>query len=137
MSGVPIKQLKAEHTESLWQFLSQLPGSMEAQILYGLLLAGVVGMMAHYLMRWLNGEISGSLVRYLFTDYPRRTLLAFAGIIGVALTAITSGVFETDSGEFVGWLNVLWVGLTNGYAADSVANKGARPSNGGAHDDTR
>ncbi len=126
MNGVPIKQLKADHTESLWQFLAQLPGSMEAQILYALLLAGIVGMGAHYLMRWLNGEITGSLARYLFLDYPRRTLLAFAGVVGIALTAITSGVFETESGEFVGWLNVLWIGLTNGYASDSVANKGGK-----------
>jgi len=35
--GEPIAQIKsAPDTESLWHFLAQLPGSMEAQIMYGL-----------------------------------------------------------------------------------------------------
>ena len=121
-----IQQLKGTQ-ETLWHFLAALPASMEAQVFYGLLLTGAVGMIAHYMMRWLTDEIQGSLAKYLFIDYPKRTALAYAGIIGVALTSIASGVFVNDQGAFVGWLNVCWFGLTNGYAADSVANKGAKP----------
>src|SRR5258708_5911573 len=132
MTGPTIQQIKQTTPETLWQLLAALPGSMEAQILYGLLIAGAVGMIGHYLIRWLNGDIAGSLVKYLFIDYPRRTLLAYSGVAGAALGAIASNVFETDTHEFVGWLNVLWIGLTNGYAADSLANKGksANGSNG-------
>lgn len=133
MNGPTIQQLKQQGGDSLWQFLSSLPSSMEAQILYGLMLAGIVGMSAHYFMKWLQGDITGDLFRYLFLDYPKRTALAYAGVVGAALAAISSNVFSNDQGQFVGWLNVLWIGLTNGYAADSIANKG-RGANGSSGD---
>lgn len=123
MADVSIKRLPAP-TESLWAFLAGLPASIEAQILYALLLSGSVGMMAHYFTRWAKGEIQGSLLTYLFDSYARRTAMAVTILVGMSITAITSGVFESDSGTFVGWLNVLWFGVTNGYASDSIANKG-------------
>lgn len=125
MTGVPIAEIKASQPMSLWEFLLQLPGSMEAQVLYALLLFGLIGMSGHYTMRWLQGDIRGSLINYMFNQYPRRTILAVSGILGTSLTGITAGAFVNEAGMFVGWLNVLWVGLTTGYAADSVANRGA------------
>lgn len=119
---VKIAQLPAP-SESLWHFLSALPSTAEAQILYALLLSGVVGMMSHYFTRWAKGEIAGSLFTYLFASSARHTALAFIVMMSSAVTAITSGVFSTESGAFVGWLNVMWFGITNGYAADSIANK--------------
>lgn len=123
-TGPRIQDIRATQN-SFWDFLAALPGSMEGQIFMAMLIMGAIGMMAHYAMRWLQGQITGGLFNYMFISYPKRTGLAYAGIIGAALTAIASNVFVTDSGEFVGWLNVIWFGLTNGYAADSVANKGA------------
>lgn len=123
-----IAQTRAAHlppaSDSLWKFLAALPNTMEAQVFYGLLLSGTIGMAAHYFTRWAKGEIQGSLFAYLFDSYARRTSLALTVIVGMAITAITSNVFVTESGEFVGWLNVLWFGITNGYASDSIANKG-------------
>lgn len=121
-TDVKIAQLPAP-SESLWHFLSALPATAEAQILYALLLSGVVGMMSHYFTRWAKGEIAGSLFAYLFASSVRHTALAFIVMMSSAITAITSGVFTTESGAFVGWLNVMWFGITNGYAADSIANK--------------
>ena len=118
-------------TESLWQFLSALPSTAEAQILYALLMSGVVGMMAHYFTRWAKGEIQGSLFTYLFGTCVRSTALAFSVIVGAAITAITSGVFITESGTFVGWLNVMWFGITNGFASDSIANRSTAQQNKG------
>lgn len=116
------KDIKNAH-ESLWDFLTALPSSMEAQILYALLLAGVVGMLASWLLKWARGQ-AGALQRYLFTEDVRYTVLAVAAYFGICLTAISSGIFVTDDGVFVGWANVLWFGLTNGFGADTVANKG-------------
>ena len=122
-TDVRISHLPAP-SESLWDFLAALPSTAEAQILYALLISGVVGMMAHYFTRWAKGEIQGSLFAYMFGTCVRSTALAFTVMFGSALTAITSGVFIGESGAFVGWLNVMWFGITNGYASDSIANKG-------------
>lgn len=116
--------IKAADQQTLWDFLAKLPTSMEAQILYGLLLSGGVGMMAHYAVRWARGEIVGSLANYLFTDYLKSTILAVMLLTSMATAAIISNVFVTETGAFVGWVNVLWFGITNGYASDSMANKG-------------
>lgn len=121
-SDVRISHLPAP-TESLWEFLSSLPATVEAQILYALLLSGVVGMMAHYFTRWAKSEIQGSLITYMFGTCVRSTALAFTVMVGSGITAITSGVFVSETGAFVGWLNVMWFGITNGYAADSIANR--------------
>lgn len=118
-----IRDIKNAH-ESLWQFLAALPSSMEAQIFYALLLAGVIGMFASWLLKWARGQ-AAPLYRYLFTDDVRFTVLAAAAYFGICLTAISSGIFVTDEGVFVGWANVLWFGLTNGFGADTVANKGS------------
>lgn len=127
---VQITQLPAPSI-SLWKFLAALPASMEAQIFYGLMLSGTIGMAAHYFTRWAKGEIGGSLITYLFDSYARRTALAASILIGMSVTAISSNVFVTESGTFVGWLNVIWFGLSNGFASDSIANKGEPAKTGG------
>jgi len=113
--------------ESLWTFLQRLPASFEAQIFYAISLFGLVGLMANYTVRWMKSEIAGSLFAYLFNDNIRGTLFSYATTIGVGIGAITAGVFETSSGEFVGWFNVMWVSLTNGYMWDAALNQGQRP----------
>lgn len=112
--------------ESFLTFLSRLPASFEAQIFYAVALFGLVGMMANYSVKWMRGEIAGSLISYLFLHNIRATLLSYATTIGVGIGAITAGVFETGSGEFVGWFNVMWVSLTNGYMWDAALNAGQR-----------
>lgn len=121
-----IVDLKASAPDSLWDFLSVLPASFEAQILYGLLLAGLIGMIGNYTLKWARSEIEGNLLSYLFTCHPRSTLLSFSGFIGVAVASITADIFTSGQGGFVGWGNVLWFGLTNGFAVDAIANKGKR-----------
>lgn len=108
--------------ESLWAFLMRLPSSFEAQIFYGVVLFGIVGLFANYATKWLRGEIAGSLIKYLFLDNVRGTLLSLSAAIGVGIGGITAGVFETASGEFVGWFNVMWIGLTNGFMWDAALN---------------
>jgi hypothetical protein len=121
-----IREIKAAN-ETLWQFLTALPASMEAQIFYGLMLAGLLGMVAHYFKSWVYKQIEGSLARYLFIDHPRRTLAALLVLVSAALGALASNVFMGDDGQFVGWLNVMWNGALAGFGADAVANKGSEP----------
>lgn len=113
--------------ESLWGFLERLPSSFEAQIFYAVVLFGVIGMFINYAQRWMKKEISGSLINYLFCENIRGTMLSISTTIGVGVGAITGGIFETGSGEFVGWFNVMWVSLMNGFMWDSALNKGQRP----------
>lgn len=127
MTGQTIAQIKAmEVQESLWHFLTQLPQSMEAQLLYGLVIAGIVGMIANYTVKWARGDIAGSLFAYLFLQNVRATLLSFFGFVSLAITSIAAGIFTGENGGFVGWANVLWFGLTNGFAVDAIANKGQK-----------
>ena len=110
---------------SLYDYLRSFPGSFEAQLFVGLLLAGIIGMMAHYALKWARGEIRGSLLCYLWTS-KRSTALSFFTYVGLAAGAIASGAFVTDLGAFVGWKMVFWMGITNGFTIDAIANKTAR-----------
>lgn len=121
--GKTIAELKTE-PETLWHFINQLPVSFEAQLLYGLVIAGLAGMVANYAVKWARNEIEGNLWEYLFTQNVRATLLSFFGFVSLAITSIGTGIFTSDGGVFVGWANVFWFGLTNGFAVDAVANKG-------------
>lgn len=121
MNGPTIQQVKAAE-ESLWHFLSALPQTHEAQQLYALMIAGMVGMIAHYLMKWAQGEIVGNLGRYLFCDHVRATALSFFTYIGFALATVIAGALDGSS-----WFTILWLGVTTGFSVDALTNKGIRP----------
>lgn len=127
MTGPTVADVKSTQVD-LWHFLAQMPSTLEAQQLCGLMIAGVVGMCGHYLVKWAQGEIAGSLVQYLFVDSLRKTMLSFFTYVGFALTTIASPALTVDGGGSVDWFTVLWIGLTSGYAIDSIANKGTRPT---------
>lgn len=129
MNAQTVNELKSAvpPTESLWHFLAQLPGTMEAQILYALLIGGFVGMGAHYFVKWAQGDIEGSLRRYLFVDNPRRSWFAVCALITELVTEVSLGMFTSPDGAFLGWSAVLLQGLKSGYLIDSIANKGNRP----------
>lgn len=124
MNAQKISDLKAEHMGSLWDFLQRLPNSMEAQILYGLIIAGLVGLCASWLWKFSNKQV-GCFTKYLFTEEWVRSLASVLGMTGTAVIAVMAGVFETESGEFVGWLNVLWWGAQSGFGIDLAVNRGA------------
>ena len=129
--------------ETLWQYLTHLGGSFEAQVFYALMLSGVVGMCANWLVRWTKNEV-GCFVDYMFINNFKRTPLSILMFTGTALTAVMSGVFNggtlafvtadpcangitpPNTEVFVGWLNVLWIGATTGFGIDATVNKGVR-----------
>lgn len=109
-------------SESLWEFAHRAPAAFEAQIFYAVLIFGGLGMLANYAVKWMRREIEGSLIVYLFRNF-RSTALAFSTTMGVGIAAITSGVFETSDGMFVGWFNVMWTSLMNGFMWDAALNR--------------
>lgn len=128
MDAQTIAQVKAQAPDSLWHFLVSVPTTMEAQLFYGLMLAGTLGMIANYIVRWARNEIAGSLLAYLIDQNPRGTVLSLCTYTGVAIGAIAAGAFTAGpSAAFVGWGWVLWLGATNGFMIDNIANKGQRP----------
>ena len=129
---ITMAQARTAEPDSLWHFLASLPATMEAQLLYGMILSGLLGMLANYTVKWAKNEIAGCLGDYLIRSHLRATVLSFTIMVGSAITAIAAGMFTTAEGAFVGWGTVLWLGVTNGFAVDAIANKGHRePTEGG------
>lgn len=84
--------------------------------------AGVLGVCANYVYKYLTEQIGGSLWAYLFTEYPRRTALAFATYLGWAVFAISTGLVH----DAMPWGTLINLGLTTGFAIDALVNKARR-----------
>lgn len=124
MNAQKIADLKAQSAESLWQFLEALPGSFEAQLFYAIVAFGLLGVLFHYAVKWMKKEIAGSLYTYLFVDNVRGTLLSWTSTVGAGAVGITSGMFETPDGTFIGWFRTIVLCFGNGFFWDAVMNKG-------------
>lgn len=111
--------------QSLVDFLLELPAAFGTQLFAGLLLAGTIGMLAHYALKWARGEIRINLFCYLWI-HRRSTLLSFFTYVGAALTAIQTNAFFGEGGLFVGWKMVFWLGLSNGFTIDAIVNRTRR-----------
>lgn len=120
-----IAQIKAQEPEHLWHWLTQLHQSFEAEILLGLLLAALIGALVSWLAKWSQGDAHG-LLDYCFRNNWKRTIASVLTALGVVLGMVTSGVYMTDGGEFVGWALVLSNGFAVGFGSDSAINKGKR-----------
>jgi hypothetical protein len=127
-SGQTIQQIKDDvagaaiesgQPETLWHFLEQLPSSLEAQQFYGLLIAGTLGIIAHYVMKYLYGEV-------LFRKRFKRVLASWLMFVGSCAGLVAAGVFTTDSDGFTGWFSVLIQGFTAGLGIDAIANKSSK-----------
>lgn len=126
MDSKTIAQVKAEGPQSLWDFLSQLPGTMDAQIWYGLLLGGLIGMALHYAIKMRTGEVGGNPIDYFIKTSPWRTIGALAAMASWAFGEVLTGIYVNGDGIFIGWAAVLISGIKNGYLGDSIINKGER-----------
>ena len=119
MTGPTIQEIKQSAPESLWHFLEQLPSSMEAQQFYGLLIAGTLGILAHYLMKYLYGET-------LFRKRFKKIIASWLMFVGSCAGLVAVGTFTGDQGGFTGWFSVLVQGFTAGLGIDALANKGGQ-----------
>lgn len=127
MQTQTIAQLKAAiPSQSLWDYLWQIPNSVEAQIFYALMIASLLGIVAHYLRLWASGQIAGSLWDYLFTQHPRNTFLAILGAASLSVGEVSANLYQSAWGDVLSWAIVFVSGFKNGYATDSLINKFVR-----------
>lgn len=87
-----------------------------------LVVAGVLGVCANYAYKWLTEQIAESLWKYLFTDFPRRTLLSFAVYAGWTVIAISTGLVS----DSMPWGALINLGVTTGFSVDALVNKAQR-----------
>lgn len=83
------------------------------------LVAGIVGIVAHYFKKLANKDVTGSLADYFLRDYPGRSAAAICGYGMAAATALASGVV----GPMELW-TAIGAGFTTGWTSDSAFNKG-------------
>lgn len=83
-----------------------------------LVTCGLIGMVCNYAYKWIRDEARGGLYSYMFGSYPRRTLLAIGAVMGWALFMIGTPITEG-----AGWSALINLGLTTGFAFDSILNK--------------
>lgn len=115
--------------ESLWTFLAGLPFTTEAQILYAVLIFGMIGFTGSWLVKWSSGQAACGFVGYFFRTEWRRTVATVCAYVGVMASGIGTGVFfATVGGQdvFVGWYTVLWTSITTAFSCDMGINKGKR-----------
>lgn len=117
--------LAEKSPETLQQFLVAFPGSWEAQLFLGLMLAGFIGMSANYAVKWARDEVNGNLLCYFANNF-RTVCLSIFVYVGIAIAAIASGAFIGSYGGFVGWKTVFWLGITNGFTIDAIVNRTER-----------
>lgn len=78
----------------------------------------LLGMFAHYVKKWLRGEIHESLFTYLFgAESWKSTVQATLAVISTVFAMFTAG--QLDLSSFAGLITV----FTIGYAGDSALNK--------------
>lgn len=103
--------------ESLWVFAQRLPSSFEAQVFYGLFLSGLAGTIGSFLWKWSQG------VADLHHFTARYAVGQWLWLIGSSIAAIMTVGFQTESGEFFGWLAVLWSGGFAGFSGEVKVKK--------------
>jgi len=122
-----IAQIKAQEPEHFWHWITQLHQSFEAEILVALCVAAVLGALVSWLAKWSQGDAHG-LLEYTLKNNFKRTVASILSALGFIIGLVTSGIFHTESGEFVGWAIVMINGFGVGFGSDSAINKGKRVS---------
>lgn len=111
----------ASINESFGAWVAGLFVGPTLQILVVYLVIGILGIFSHYLKKYLEEEISGSLWKYLYGDHPRRTLITLVSFIGSGIAYVFTGM--TDG---VTWPALIGLAFTTGYSFDSMFNKGEK-----------
>lgn len=81
------------------------------------LAGGLAGMVAHFVSKRAKGEISGTLVHYIFIDHPGATLSSVITMIAASLAAQAFGGLEEMK-----LATAAAAGFTAGWTADSLLN---------------
>ena len=82
--------------------------------------SGIFGMIGHVFKKWWRNELAGSMMSYMFTESPRRTIAAVAGMLSATGTAAVTGALDTMT-----WGVLVSSAFAIGSTCDSWINKGA------------
>lgn len=83
------------------------------------LVAGIAGMVAHYLKKAFRGEVTGNVVDYFMRDYPGHSMGAIFAYGLAAATMLSTGAID----PLAPWAT-LGCGFITGWFSDSAMNKG-------------
>lgn len=100
------------------------------------LVCSTIGAYWHYRKLRSTGRHRGSLIDYLRSDYPRRSVS-----VGIALVGYSWGMATTGTADFINVelmysmlkegdlhiasIGVVWLAIQSGYSFDSMLNKGS------------
>lgn len=121
-----IAQLATEHSmtdESLWDFLSKLPTSKDAQIFYAILFGNVLGAFGNYFYRWQAADGDDGLWQYFAAQGKKKAWFVIGSIIIYSGVEVESGLFVTAGGIFIGWSLVIISGVKTGFMGASFGTK--------------
>lgn len=95
---------------------------------------GILGIIGHYIKKYLNddyseAELSEHFYQYMFGDHPKRTLAMVLSFIGSGLAYVFSGA--TDG---MTWVALIGLAFTTGYSLDSTVNKNTRATENSSED---
>lgn len=89
------------------------------------MIAGTIGAVAHYALKWARGEIKQNPFCYAYCNF-RKLFLSLCVYVGVCTGLIVGDAFIGEYGGFVGWKIVFWTGITNGFTIDAIVNRTER-----------
>lgn len=127
VTGQTIQQIKAEPTQTFFEYAGAMLTSVEASVFWVLLGFSVLGMIAHYIRLWASKQVEGDVLDYLRNN-PRGAVYAIIGAAGWSFGEVSAGLYQFANGEVFSWGLVVLSGFKNGYGADSLANKGTPPA---------
>ena len=77
----------------------------------------LLGLLGHAFKKYLSGQLSGSIVDYLFLNNPKRTVLAMLTTIASAVGLIVGEQIPVQAGAFI------MLAFTTGFSVDSTLNR--------------
>ncbi len=83
------------------------------------LIAGLAGLLAHYMSKRWRHEIKGSIVKYLFIDSPGLTAATILALIAADFAAVAVGGLEDMK-----LTTAVAAGFTAGWTVDSAIAQG-------------
>ena len=120
-NAVPTAATAIAGNQEFFTWIHVAVSAPEFQQLYIFLVVGLVGIVAHFLKRKLEGELAGNFWNYLFGSYTGRTLTALGTFVGSAFTYVYTG-----AADGITWPALIGLAFSTGYMVDSSINKGTK-----------
>lgn len=108
-----IAEMRSLPKQSFWEFLNSLQDTFEAQIATALFCSGFVGMLGSWCWKW--SQSSARCLQHFTLKYA---FGQFLWLVGSSIAAVMTLKFQTDGGEFFGWISVITTGGLMGFSGE-------------------